>query len=109
MDKSVSQSNVKAVRPSDVFNGATVRRRFVAQVLAAIKNIASGHTTFIEGTMVSSGQGDRWEVPGGSATHTAPFWGRPRRLVVEGEEARAQILLALGVEAAKKLRTGASP
>jgi hypothetical protein len=86
------------VAPSDVFNGSTVRRRFVTAVLEIVKRTATGHRTFIEGTMVSSSQGDEWTLPSGTALRTPSFWGRPSSLFVEGEEARAAILKALGVE-----------
>ncbi len=86
-----------APRPSDVFNGATVRRRFVAAVLAIIDRTATGHRTFIQGTMVSSSQGYEWTLPEGTALRTPSFWGSPSSLIVKEEEARAAILKALGV------------
>jgi len=85
------------VAPNDVFNGATVRRRFVAAVLEIVKQTATGHRTFIEGTMVSSSQGDEWILPEGTPQRTPSFWDRPSSLFVEGEESRAAILKALGV------------
>jgi hypothetical protein len=85
------------VAPSDVFNGATVRRRFVTAVLDVVNRTATGHRTFIEGTMVSSSQGDEWTLPYGTALRTPSFWGRPSSLFVKGEDARAAILKALGV------------
>ena len=85
------------VAPSDVFNGATVRRRFVAAVLEIIDRTATGHRSYIRGTMVSSSQGDEWTLPAGTAHRTPSFWGSPSSLSVEGEEARAVILKALGV------------
>ena len=92
-----------APRASDVFNGATVRRRFVAAVLDIIDRTASGHRTFIDGTMVSSSQGDEWTLPEGTALRTPSSWGRPSSLFVEGEEARAAILKALGVNVSRSL------
>lgn len=47
--------------------------------------------------MVSSSQGDEWTLPVGTAPRTPSFWGSPSSLFVEGEEARAAILKALGV------------
>jgi hypothetical protein len=84
-------------RPSDVFSGTRVRRRFTSQVLDVIERTATVHRIFIEGTMVSSSQGDEWALPSGTALRTPSFWGRPSSLFVEGEEARAVILKALGV------------
>jgi hypothetical protein len=86
------------VTPSDVFNGSTVRRRFVDQALEIIGRTATAHRTFIEGTMVSSAEGAVWTLPAGKATWSPPLWGRPSALYVEGEEARAAILKALGVD-----------
>jgi hypothetical protein len=83
------------VAPSDVFNGSTVRRRFVTAVLEIVKRTETGHRTFIEGTMVSSSQGDEWTLSSGTALRTPSFWGRPSSLFVEGEEARAGVLKAL--------------
>ncbi len=85
------------VAPSDVFNGATVRRRFVGAVLEIIDRTATGHRTFIQGTMVSSSQGDEWTLPEGTALRSPSFWGIPSSLTIKGEEARAAILKALGV------------
>ena len=45
-------------RPSGVFNGTTVKRKFVDAVLSAIRQTATAHETFIEGNMVSSRQRD---------------------------------------------------
>jgi hypothetical protein len=97
LDNGIPKRASSAPRPSDVFNGATVRRRFVAAVLEIIDRTATGHRTFIEGTMVSSSQGDEWTLPAGTALRTPSFWGRPSSLLVKGEEARAAILKALGV------------
>lgn len=47
--------------------------------------------------MVASSQGDEWTLPAGKAVRTPSFWGRPSSLFIEGEEARAAILKALGV------------
>lgn len=85
------------VAPSDVFNGATVRRRFVAAVLEIVDRTAIDHRSYIRGTMVSSSQGDEWTLPVGTAHRTPSFWGSPSSLFVEGEDARAAILKALGV------------
>jgi hypothetical protein len=86
-----------SVAPSDVFNGATVRRRFVGSVLEIVNRTAIGHRSYIQGTMVSSSQGDEWALPAGTAHRTPSSWGSPSYLFVEGEEARAAILKALGV------------
>jgi hypothetical protein len=86
-----------SVAPSDVFNGATVRRRFVGAVLEIIDRTATGHRTFIQGTMVSSSKGDEWTLPEGTALRSPSFWGSPSSLIVKEEEARAAILKALGV------------
>jgi hypothetical protein len=88
---------VPKVAPSDVFNGATVRRRFVEAVLEIVNRTAIGHRSYIRGTMASSSQGDEWTLPAGTAHRTPSFWGSPSSLFVEGEEARAAILKALGV------------
>lgn len=97
MSDGFSKRPSPAPRPSDVFNGIRVRRRFVGAVLNVIERIATVHRTFIEGTMVSSSQGDEWTLPSGTALRTPSFWGRPSSLFIEGEEARAAILKALGV------------
>ena len=58
---------LQSVAPSDVFNGATVRRRFVGAVLEIIDRTATGHRTFTQGTMVSSSQEGEWTLPEGAA------------------------------------------
>jgi hypothetical protein len=55
------------------------------------------HRSYIRGTMVSSSQGYEWTLPDGTAHRTPSLWGRPSSIFVEGEEARAAILKALGV------------
>ncbi len=82
--------------PSEVFNGQTVRRRFVAVVREIIDRTATRHRTFIEETMVSSSEGNEWILPTGKAVRTPSFWGRPSSLYIDSEEARAAILKALG-------------
>ena len=97
MANGISKRASSAPRPSDVFNGATVRRRFVAAVLEIIDRTATGHRTFIQGTMVSSSQGFEWTLPEGTALRSHSFWGSPSSLLVKGEESSAAILKALGV------------
>lgn len=89
---------VPKVRPSDVSDGATVRRRFVPKVLGIIETTATAASSYIEGTMVHSSVGYKWTLPKGRALQTPPFWGRPSVLLVEDEDARADILKALGVD-----------
>ena len=88
----------KGRRPSDIFNGATVKRKFVEEVLDIIEKIATSNQTFIEGSMVSSSERDEWTLPTGKAVKTAPFWGRPSSLYVDDEEARARIMQAMGID-----------
>ncbi|MFN9449862.1 MAG: hypothetical protein ACK58U_09435 [Rubrivivax sp.] len=91
-------SRAKGRRPSDVFNGAAVKRKFVEEVLDIIRKTATSHQTFIEGTMVSSSERSEWTLHAGKAVKTAPFWGRPSSLYVEGEEARARLMQAMGID-----------
>jgi hypothetical protein len=86
------------ITPSEVFNGETVRRRFVAAVREIIDRTATRHRTFVEGTMLSSSEGEEWILPMGKAVRTASFWGRPSSLYIDSEEARAAILKALGAD-----------
>lgn len=91
-------SRAKGRRPSDVSNGAAVKRRFVEEVLDIIHKTATSHQTFIEGTMVSSSERNEWILPTGKAVKTAPFRGHPSSLYVDGEEARAQLMQAMGID-----------
>lgn len=89
------------MRPSDIFNGATIKRKFVMEVLDIICKTATSHRTFIEGSMVSSSQRHEWTLPTGKAVRTASFWGRPSSLYVDDEEARARIMQAMGIDLTK--------
>lgn len=91
-------SAAKGRRPSDIFNGAAVKRKFVQEVLDIIRETATSHQTFIEGNMVSSSERNEWTLPTGKAVRPAPFWGRPSCLYVDGEEARARIMQAMGID-----------
>ncbi len=93
-------SRANGRRPSDIFSGAAVKRKFVAEVLDIVRKTAISHQTFIEGTMVSSSERNEWTLPTGKAVKTAPFWGRPSSLYVEGEEARARLMQAMGIDLA---------
>jgi hypothetical protein len=56
MNPATPTSPAKGRRPSDIFNGAAVKRKFVEEVLDIIRKTATSHQTFIEGTMVSSSE-----------------------------------------------------
>jgi len=86
------------VRPSDVFNGETVRRRYFEQVMDLVVRNAISRKTFISGNMITSSEGYEWILPGGRACLTPAFWGQPRSFYVSGEEARANILLAMKID-----------
>lgn len=85
-------------RPSDVFSGAMVKRRFVAEVLSAIKQTATAHETFAEGNMLATRERDEWAIPAGKAVRTPSSWGHTSSLYVDGEEARAHIMLTMGID-----------
>jgi len=85
-------------RPSDVFKGPVVRRKFVLEALDIIREMALSHRIVIEGTMISSSERNEWTLPKGIAVKTASFWGRPSSLYVEGEEARASIMKSMGID-----------
>lgn len=97
MSNGIPKRPSSAPSPSAVFNGIRVRRRFLGPVLKVIERTATVHRTFIEGSMVASSQSDEWTLQAGKAVRTPSFWGRPSSLFIEGEEARAAILKALGV------------
>lgn len=98
MSSATSSPSAKGRRPSDIFNGATVKRKFVEEVLDIIRKTATSHQTFIEGTMVSSSERNEWTLSTGKAVKTAVFWGRPSSLYVDGEEARARIMQAMAID-----------
>jgi hypothetical protein len=75
-----------------------VKRKFVAEVLAAIKQTATAHETFAEGSMLSTREREEWTIPAGKAVRTPSSWGHPSSLYVDGEDARAHILLAMGID-----------
>ena len=85
-------------RPSDIFSGATVKRKFVTDLLAPIGETATAHETFVEVNMISSRERDEWTIPAGKAVRTPSSWGNPSSLYIEGEEARARIMLAMGID-----------
>jgi len=97
MNPATPTSAAKGRRPSDIFNGAAVKRKFVEEVLDIIRKTATSHQTVIEGTMVSSSENE-WTLPTGKAVKTAQFWGRPSSLFVDDEEARARIMQAMGID-----------
>ena len=98
MNPATPTSPAKGRRPSDIFNGAAVKRKFVEEVLDIIRKTATSHPTSIEGTMVSSSERNEWTLPTGKAVKTAPFWGRPSSLYVDDEQARARIMQAMGID-----------
>lgn len=98
MTPAIPTSPAKGRRPSDIFYGATVKRKFVEEVLDIIRKTATSHQTFIEGTMVSSSERSEWTLPTGKAVKTAPFWDRPSSLYVDDEEARARIMQVMGID-----------
>lgn len=98
MNPATPTSQAKGMRPSDIFNGATVKRKFVEEVLDSIRKTATSHQTFTEGTMVSSSERNEWTLPTGKAVKTAPFWGRPSSLYVDDEEARTRIMQVMGID-----------
>jgi hypothetical protein len=86
---------------SDVFRSSAVKRAFLKDVIDIASKIALKHRKFYEGNMVSSSEGDEWILDGGKVTRTLAFWGRPSRLIVEGEEAQVAILKLLNATPAR--------
>lgn len=84
--------------PSAVFNGSSVKRKFQADVMKIIQRNALKSTTYYEGGMLTSSEGTIWKLASGNAIRTPSSWGQPSSLEVDSEEARAEILKALGVD-----------
>ncbi len=97
MSAEILRSRAKRRRPSDIFNGAVVKRKFVKDLLDCIRRTAISQQTFIEGTTVSSSERREWMLPTGKAVKTAPFWGHASSLYVDGEEARARLMRAMRI------------
>jgi|GEM_PF-3991382 len=84
-------------RPSDVFRDELVRRKHRSEVRAFIDKHATEIQREVHGSMLSSYEVVTWTIPGGSATWTGGRWGQQERLIVPELEARARILVAMGV------------
>ena len=75
-------------RASDVFSGAMVKRKLVAEVLASIKQTVTAHETFAEGNLISNRERGEWSIPAGKTVRTPPSWGHPSSRHFGGEAAR---------------------
>ena len=93
-----NQTASPAIRPLDVFTGSTIRRKYRNEVLAVINRRATDYRQYYSGNMISSSEGEAWTLPLGRACRTPAFWGQPSCYFVEGEEERACILIAMGVD-----------
>lgn len=89
--------DLNGVRPYDVFNVSGVRRKFKRIVGSIISSHSSAGRTIFRGSMGNVRQGYEWDIFGGIATETPSLWGRPSSLIVSSEEARAKILILMGV------------
>ncbi|NBU26296.1 MAG: hypothetical protein EBS39_11925 [Gammaproteobacteria bacterium] len=98
MKKTKGTPAVTLASPDDVFDGATVRREFESEVEAVIDDTAISRRRFVVGSMLRSGEGAEWTLPRGKAFRTPSSWGRSGSFWVREEEARADILKALGVD-----------
>ncbi len=66
MNPATSTPPAKGRRPSDTFNGAAVKRKFVEEVRDIIRKAATSHQTFIKGTLASSSEAKRVDRQAGA-------------------------------------------
>lgn len=84
--------------PTDVFNKARVRKQFIQPVKELVERHCTKKSEFLVGSMLTSKWGYRWSVFGGQATLTPALWGQPGGFDIHDEEARAKIMVLLGID-----------
>ena len=92
---------ITKMKPADVFNGASVRRKFREEVKSLVKlHATSVHSTF-RGNMISSTEDMTWDLFGGKAVLMGGRWGSPSVFSVPDEEVRAKLMLLMDVDLKK--------